>query len=74
MTKCESFIGLKALTTYFMGLILEWLLLFGQGRCLMLSYQAFAAGLQLVRNFLRYEASRKVLSFSKTGLGLQGYA
>lgn len=72
LTKCESFMGLKALTTYFMGLILEQLLLFRQSRCLMLSYQALAAGLWLVRNCSRYEVFHKVLSFSKTGLGLLG--
>lgn len=37
LTKCENFIGLKGLGTCFMGLILEWLFLFGQGRCFMLS-------------------------------------
>lgn len=54
-----------------MGLILEWLFLFGQGGWFLLSYQAFAASLWLVRNALRCEASRKGPSFSRMGLGVQ---
>lgn len=55
-----------------MGLVLERLLLFGQSICVMLSYQTLAASLRLVRNCSRYGAFHKVLSFSKTGLGLSG--
>lgn len=58
LTKCDTFIGLKALGRYFIGLILEWILLFGQDRCLMLSYQAFTAGLHCVGNAWRWEGSQ----------------
>lgn len=70
LTKCGTFMCLKALALYFRDLVLERLLLFNQGRCLMLSYQAFAAGLQCVRNALSCGQYPEVPSLPRPGPGL----